>query len=547
MKLLRSIRLGLAAKLAICVIASTAAFFALFGYVNLGMERRNSQDLVEQSAYRITDLIVRSTHYEMLHNDRDALYNIIQEFGSQPGIQRIRIFNKDGLITYSTDGQEAGTLVNKTAEGCIGCHAQSAPLEKLSRRDRARYFTDRQGHRVLGVMSPIENRPECSSASCHVHQASQRILGVIDADLSLATVDAQLARHQANLTWFLAYAILFGCGAAIVFMWVVVYRPVRRLIDGTHRVAGGDLDYRLPASNDDELGDLAASFNKMTAEVAGVQAHIEEQVRRKTAELERVHKTLLSSEKMASIGKLAATVAHEINNPLFGILTYARLVLRELQKHEIPGRAEMVEELETIERESRRCGDLVKNLLTFSRQAPSHREPNDLNTVVHRAVLLVKHKLDMASIQLEESLAESLPPVDCDANQIQQVILVLMVNASEAMSKGGTLSVATRFDAGAEQVSVSVKDTGSGIPADVLPRIFDPFFTTKEDQNRTGLGLAVAHSIVEQHAGEISVRSTPGEGTEFQVILPVLGQPIPNGRGSASSLAPGRDRQGAVV
>ena len=111
----------------------------------------------------------------------------------------------------------------------------------------------------------------------------------------------------------------------------------------------------------------------MTAEVADVQAHIEEQVRRKTAELERVHKTLLSSEKMASIGKLAATVAHEINNPLFGILTYARLVLRELLKHDVPTRGEMAEQLQTIERESKRCGELVKNLLTFSRQAPSHR------------------------------------------------------------------------------------------------------------------------------------------------------------------------------
>ena len=123
-------------------------------------------------------------------------------------------------------------------------------------------------------------------------------------------------------------------------MWVVVYRPVKELIDGTHRVAEGDWRYRLPVRWDDELGDLAASFNKMTAEVGGVQAKIEEQVRRKTAELERVHKTLLRSEKMASIGKLAATVAHEINNPLFGILTYARLVLRELLKHEVPDRDE---------------------------------------------------------------------------------------------------------------------------------------------------------------------------------------------------------------
>jgi two-component system NtrC family sensor kinase len=224
---------------------------------------------------------------------------------------------------------------------------------------------------------------------------------------------------------------------------------------------------------------------------------------------------------MASIGKLAATVAHEINNPLFGILTYARLVSRALLKHEIPGRDEMAEQLQTIERESKRCGDLVKNLLTFSRQAPIHREPNDLNTVVHRAVLLVKHKLEMQNIELEESLAKDMPPVHCDANQVQQVVLVLMVNASEAMPKGGKLEVTTEFDAAAEQGAVRVKDTGSGIPEELLPRIFDPFFTTKEDQNRTGLGLAVAHSIVEQHGGEISVRSAPGEGTEFRVALPV--------------------------
>jgi two-component system NtrC family sensor kinase len=519
MKLFRTIRVGVAAKLAFCVIASTAAFFALFGIINLRAEQRFSQDLVEQAANRITDLIVRSTHYEMLHNDQDALLNMIHELGT--GIQRVRILNKDGLIVYSTDSRELRTQVDKGAEGCIRCHAQSAPLSRLDRRDRTRYFTDKRGQRVLAVMREIENAPECSNGSCHVHEAGKSILGVIDTTLSLATVDQQIQTHRAHLTWFLVGAIMFGSGAAIVFMWVVVHRPVKELTDGMHRVAGGDLEYRLPVRWDDELGDLAASFNKMTAEVGGVQAEIEEQVRRKTAELERVHKTLLHSEKMASVGKLAATVAHEINNPLFGILTYARLVLRELLKHELPGRDEMAEQLQTIERESKRCGELVKNLLTFSRQAPSIRQPNDLNTVVHRAVLLVKHKLAMQNIELQENLQADLPPVQCDANQIQQVVLVLMVNASEAMPKGGRLEVATSFDPRTEQGLVRVKDTGSGIPADVLPRIFDPFFTTKDDVNRTGLGLAVAQGILEQHAGEITVHSTPGEGTEFQVALPV--------------------------
>ncbi len=519
MKWVKQIRLGLAAKLAVCVIASTTAFFALFGFINLRMARSNSEKLIALSADRLTDIILRSTRYDMLHNQREPLYNIIRDQGSLPGIRRIRIFNKDGRITISTDTREVGTVVNKTAEGCIECHSGSQPLERIDRRTRARIFWS-NGERLQGVMRPIYNSPDCTEAACHVHQASQRVLGVVDADLSLAMVDAQLATYNSTLRWFLFGAILFGCLAAVGFMWFVVYRPVKALIDGTHRVAGGDLDYRLPIHSDDELGDLAASFNKMTAEVAGVQSKIEEQVRRKTAELERVHKTLLSSEKMASIGKLAATVAHEINNPLFGILTYARLVLRELLKHDLPGRDELADQLRTIERESKRCGDLVKNLLTFSRQTPSHREPNDLNTVVDRAVLLVKHKLDMQGIELVETLAPGLPPVECDANQIQQVILVLMVNASEAMPKGGRLEVTTRLDPDSEQAVVRVKDTGCGIPPDVLPRIFDPFFTTKEDQNRTGLGLAVAHSIVEQHAGEISVSSTPGEGTEFKLALP---------------------------
>ena len=525
---LTKLGVGLAAKLAICVIASTAAFFTLFGYFNLRMERGHSEELIRQAAYRITDVIQRSTHYEMLHNDREGLHNVIQELATDSAIRRIRIFNKEGRIAFSTDPGELNTVVDQNAEACYGCHQQSAPLTRLSRKDRARRFTDKQGHSVLAVIRPIDNAPECSNAACHEHPAGKQVLGVIDANLSLATVDQQMSQHQVNLAYFLIGAMVFGSALAVAFIWIMVYRPVKALIDGTRRVAGGDLSYRLPVHSEDELGDLARSFNKMTTEVESVHAEIEARVRRKTVELEKAHKVLLSSEKMASMGKLAATVAHEINNPLFGILTYARLVSRGLKRVEVAGRDEMVEHLEIIERESKRCGDLVKNLLTFSRQAPSHREPQDLNTIVHRAILLVKHKLDMQGIELQESLAEGLPPVECDANQIQQVVLVLMVNASEAMPKGGRLVVATEFDGPAEQGSVRVRDSGSGISPDVLARIFDPFFTTKEDQNRTGLGLAVAASIVEQHSGEITVHSTPGEGTEFRVALPATAA-VPSG------------------
>jgi two-component system NtrC family sensor kinase len=521
MNLPRQFRLGLAAKLAVSLIASTAALFVLFGYFNLREQRRHSEEMVLQSAERITDVIQRSTRYEMLHNDRQALYNVIQELGSEPGIRRIRIFNKEGRISFSTDGAEVDKVVDKRAEACYGCHAQSAPLVKLNRPDRARIFPGK-GERLLGAIRPIENAAAC--AGCH--PAGQRVLGVIDANLSLAAVDTQTEEHRAHLILFMGITLAMMWLVSTIFIWGVVYRPVKELTAGTRRVANGDMDYRLPVRSTDELSDLAASFNKMTAEVAGAHAEIEERVKRKTAELDQAHRSLLSSEKMASIGKLAATVAHEVNNPLFGILTYARLTLKEVEKGPSGSRPEMVEHLRIIERESKRCGDIMRNLLTFARQAPSHRDPNDLNILIGRALVLVRHQAELLGIDLRSHLAEDLPAVWCDSGQIQQVVLVLLVNATEAMPHGGVLEVATEMDSAAGQARIRVRDTGSGIPPEVLSQIFDPFFTTKEDQQRTGLGLAVARSIVEQHGGEIAAESTPGKGTEFVVTLPAAGNAV---------------------
>jgi len=541
MELPKKFRVGLAAKLAVCLVASTAGLFALFGVFNLREQQRHSEEMVLQSAERITDVIQRSTRYEMLHNDRQALYNVIQELGSEPGIRRIRIFNKEGRITFSTDAAEVNRVVDKRAEACYGCHAQSAPLVKLNRPDRARIFADGGGQRVLGVIRPIENTAAC--AGCH--PAGQRVLGVIDANLSLATVDAQMAQHRAQLVLFMGITVVMISLVSVIFIWAVVYRPVKELIAGTHRVADGDLEYRLAVRSNDELSDLAASFNKMTAEVAGVHAEIEERVERKTEELAQATRSLLASEKMASIGKLAATVAHEVNNPLFGILTYARLTLKEVEKGPNGSPAEMVEQLHIIERESKRCGDIMRNLLTFARQAPSHREPNDLNMLVGRALVLVHHQAELLGIEIKSHLQEDLRPVSCDAGQIQQAVLVLLVNATEAMPHGGLLEVATELDSAARKARIRVRDNGMGIPSEVLPQIFEPFFTTKEEQQRTGLGLAVARSIIEQHGGEITVESSPGKGTEFVVALPVsipaadpeAGPLVFAGAGHPSSLA----------
>jgi len=502
---------GLAYKLGLSIVLSTAVIFSALGYLNLRAHQRHSEELVLQSADRMTDIIRRSTRYQMLHNDREALYQAIRDMGSEPGIRRIRIFNKEGRISFSTDPKEAGSTVDKQAEACYGCHGKGTPIVRLDRPDRARIFKESSGERVLGVIRPIENQPACSNAECHAHPAERRILGVIDSQLSLAAVDASLVTQQKQLIGFTAAALALILVVSIVFVWRVVHKPVQELIAGTHRVAGGDLDYRLPVRSRDEIADLAESFNRMTAELAEARARL----------LEQTQNALAGSEKMAALGKLAATVAHEVNNPLFGILTYAKLCRKEVAKSALDDEARkgLIEQLEVIERESRRCGEIMRNLLTFARQAPRRREPNQLNELVTRAVKLMHHQFEMQGIDIETDLAPELASVECDAGQVQQIILVLLVNASEAMPQGGRLRVSTEAAEGG--VRLRVRDWGPGIPADVMPHIFEPFFTTKEEQQRTGLGLAVAKSILDQHGGRIEVHSKEGEGAEFVITLPL--------------------------
>ena len=502
---------GIAAKLGWCLVLSAAAIFTAFGFWNLRLQRRGAEALILRSADRISDLIQRSIRYQMLQNDRTALYQNIRDIGHEPGIERIRIFNKEGRIMFSTDAEELNRLVDKNAEACYACHAQAVPLTRLDRPDRARIFSSPKGRRVLAIIRPIENDLSCSNAGCHAHPASQKILGVIDAQLKLDVVDAQASSQQQLLVRFTFGAVALLCLVSVVFVWAVLFRPIRELIAGTHRVAGGDLEYRLPLRSRDEIGDLAESFNRMTGQLAEARSR----------DLERTNNALAGSEKMAALGKLAATVAHEVNNPLFGILTYAKLCQKALAQSDFDenARKAVVEQLDIIERESRRCGEIMRNLLTFARQAPSRTAPNDLNELATRAVRLLQHQFEIQGIQVETDLPSGLAPVECDAGQIQQIILILLVNAAEAMPQGGRLRIS--MESGSGEVSLRVRDWGSGIPTDVLPHICDPFFTTKEDQQRTGLGLAVAKSIVEQHQGRMEVHSKEGEGAEFIITLPL--------------------------
>jgi len=521
---------SLATKLTACVVGSMALLLGLYWYGHFRLWRQSQQEMVFQSADRNSDIIWRSIRYSMLRNQREEVFHIINTIGHEPGISRIRIFNNEGQITFSTDAKEVGQFVDKKAEACYACHAQAQPLTRLNRPDRLRIYKAADGTRVLGLIQPIENEPDCSNAACHAHTARDQVLGVLDTNLSLASVDRVVARSQRQIAVFTVASIILLSLISAGLIRITVHKPVRRLTAATRHVAEGELDYSLPVDSADELGSLAASFNRMTEQLKKAQEEnqewthtLEARVQEKTVELERAYHGLVQSEKMASLGKLAAVVAHEINNPLAGILTYSKLVSRLVDKglENEARRRDAKADLQEIEEESRRCGTIVKNLLTFARQAPFNPQKNNLGEIVERCLLLVGHQCELQQVEVDCHLDPKTPAIYCDAGQIQQVLLALLVNAVQAMPQGGRLKVETSYQAERGEARIMVSDEGMGIPKDVLPHIFEPFFTTKAEGKGVGLGLAIAFGIVQQHGGNIEVSSAPQKGTAFTVTLPV--------------------------
>jgi two-component system NtrC family sensor kinase len=531
-------------KLLVLLLACLACGSAVLGYINIRLHRHDLEQVSLGQGTEISDFIRDTTYRSMMANDRQSLHDAIQSIGNHGEMERIRIINHDGRVAYSSDSREAGTLIRRDSPQCVECHQGTVPptARKVFRIYQAGNEGGR-GHRVLGVIAPIMNRPECSNAACHAHPASERILGILDTDLSLQREDASLAQSS---VWIIML-LLGGAGVVGLFVWVairtVLHSPLVRLREGTQHLAEGELGYQIQVESADELGELAQAFNSMSSQLQGAQREItswthtlEHRVEQKTSELQNTQQQILQVERMIAIGKMSAVVAHEINNPLAGILTYAKLIKKWIQRgiRDEEQKQEAIESLDLIASESKRCGELLHNLLSFSRTAPMNLSLSDLNQVVARTIRLAEHKAEMSGVLLQVDLDRKLPPLQCDAAQIEQVALALVINAIDAMPHGGNLWVSTRTLREGNQVELLVRDDGVGIPPELIPHIFDPFTTTKEVGKGVGLGLAVAKGIVERHEGHIEVASELGVGTTFQIILPVRVEHPENERAMAS-------------
>jgi two-component system NtrC family sensor kinase len=517
------------AKIIFAIALITVLMIGIFSYVSISHQNQQLIDEVFRGASIFSDTVTRSTRYDMMLDNRQGVHRMIDTIGKQKGIDVVRIFNKEGKIMYSTDKDETNKYVDKNAEACYICHAEAEPLERLSTTERSRIFQAKD-HRILAMVTPIYNEPDCYNAKCHAHSKDQSVLGVLDIGMSLVDVDNDLRRNQLMFIFFTLIAIV--CVSTILTFSIhkLVTNPVKRLVSATKKVATGNLNVELPVRTKDEIGYLAMSFNRMMQDLKKANEKIqswnielEKKVEERTKKLRKTREQLIQSEKMASMGVLASSVAHEINNPMQGILTYIKLMLKIMEGEDFCEKRlkEFKDYLHLMGNEIERCGDMVKNLLVFSRQSKIDIQKSDVNTIINTSLMLLENKIKLQNIEVVLDLQDPLPNIFCDVKQIQQTIIALIINAIEAMPNGGEIAIATK-NIEQEKVELTISDSGEGISKENLKNIFDPFFTTKEAAKSTGLGLFVAYGIIQEHKGTIQVESEVGLGTKFIITLPAM-------------------------
>lgn len=507
-----------------------------FAYINIATFKTMLLEAAISDADKLSETIIKTTHYEMLEDNRQSVYQMIQEVSTLQGVDHIRMINKGGYITFSTEKEEIGRYLDKTEAGCSMCHTNGEPKVQASMMSRSRVYVDKQGKHVVGMAKAIYNEKSCYLAACHFHPAKQRILGVLDTIVSLENMQTKIDYYR-NRIIFLTILLLLSISLAITFFTHrLVNRPVKKLLTQTTRITRGDFDALVHTASfaRDEMGELSDAFNQMTTSLKSARLELEEwgknletKVIERTREIKQMQEQLIRSEKLVSLGRLVAGITHEINNPLTGILMFAKLI-RSNPKLDLS----LKNDTDVIINEAKRCAKIVKGLLDFSRESIPQKKPASLNQIMEDTLVLIVRQSSFHNIDIVRDYQPDLPFITIDENQMEQVFINMLLNASQSMPGGGTIIIKTYMEK-EEYACLKITDTGTGISEENMGKIFDPFFTTKSDKG-TGLGLSVSYGIIERHGGKIEVQSKMNEGTTFVIKLPLC----PQGRENPAASSP---------
>lgn len=520
----------------------TITLLSVFLFVSFGIIFRQVNEgylntVIRQSGNNIGSIVEGALYHSMLTNDQGALENTLDIINTLPGIEDVNMYDKNDDLAYSPGTSD---LEGHNNPNCKECHsnirsmfpAKEKSFRIVSLDSECEMSQKDYDFRLLLIRSPIMNEKSCYTASCHAHSPDEEVLGSFIIRIPLEDLDSAIMRSSMNFYLLAALTTFLLVTSLILFTRKNIKNPLNAIIKASEAVSAGDKSTRLNIRSNHlkDIKKVSSAFNEMldslqaaTNELQNWSQQLEYKVQKKSEEISEMQNELIHVERIASLGKLSSSVAHEINNPLSGVLTYTKLVNKQLRKLKIDG-SEMdsvMRYLKVIEDETKRCGDIVKGLLDFSRKDQQNYKSSHLHKILRESYTLMDHQMKMTNISFLTDYSAKSDLIHCSDNQIKQACIAILLNASEAVFENGEIMMRTS-NPDEKSIKLEISDNGVGIdPAD-MPHIFEPFFSAKQKVSGTGLGLAIVHGIVQSHNGKVEVDSVPGKGTTVAIFLPLL-------------------------
>ncbi len=524
-------------RVVLIFVISLFFLFAAFSIIFRSVNEEYIKTVISENGNNIGYLVEGALYQSMLENDQKSLQRILDQINTMSGIDNVSMYDKNNNLAYTSILNDS---VLHSNPDCASCHQNLdelfSPLEKSYRivdaESECAMNPNSPKARNLLIKSPILNNQSCYTASCHAHNADEKVLGSLIIKMPLQGLDNAF---KESTTDFFLLALLFTVFLILFLIFFTnkkIKNPLNQIILASEAVTRGDRSKRLEIKPN-QLSDMrmvSHAFNEMldniqsaTLELENWSQQLEYKVQKKSEELGQAQNELINIERIASLGKLSLSVAHEINNPLSGILVYAKLLQKQLSNPNIDQDKinNMLKHLKLIESETKRCGDIVKGLLDFSKKDEEGFEPKHLHEILIDTFELMNHTMKIADIHFISDLSAKKEMISCGPNQIKQACLAIMVNATEAVAKNGEILVRT-FNPDENHVTIEFMDNGVGIAKEDIPHIFEPFFSTKGKTTGIGLGLSIVHGIVQSHKGKIEVKSERGKETTFALTLPLI-------------------------
>jgi len=518
----------------VIVIAILSVFlFLSFGTIFRTINKEYMESTIQQSGNNVCMFVEGALYQHMLENDRTALINTLTIINKMPGIEDVNMYDdKENLVysSYLTD------TIAHSNPNCRDCHSEinsMFPREEKSFKiinvdSKCEMNPKDYNYRLLLIKSPILNEKSCYTSDCHAHNESDQVLGSLVIRIPLEELDANLNKSFLFSLFTTLILVIF----LLFFTRWKIKKPLNAIIKASEAVSRGDKSKRLEIKSN-QLNDMrmvSTAFNEMldnlqsaTYELQNWSQQLESKVQEKTEELSEIQNGLVHIERMASLGKLSSSVAHEINNPLSGVLTYTKLVYKQLRKLKIDesDKIPMLKYLKVIEDETKRCGVIVRGLLDFSRKDQLDYETNHVHKILKDAYILMEHEMKIENIEFQVDFSARYDSVHCNDNQIKQACIAILLNAVEAIFENGEIIIRTT-NPDEDNIKIDLIDNGVGITVEDIPHVFEPFFSAKEKASGIGLGLSIVHGIVQSHNGRIEINSVVGKGTTISLILPLI-------------------------